>query len=71
MKRFFFIFHYILGHERERYEEGGRTEFLDAGSQSHAVITVPLITKSEVWQSIRSRFGGSASYLDIMTLRRN
>jgi len=71
MKRIFFKVHYIWGHERAGYGEGGRIEILDAGSQSQAVITVPLITKSEVWQSIRSRFGGSASYLDITTLRRS
>lgn len=52
-------------------KEGGRIEILAAGSQSQAVTTVALITKSEVWQSIRSRFGGLASYHDIVTLRRN
>lgn len=49
----------------------GKVMGKEGGSQSQAVITVPLITKSEVWQSITSRFGGLASYLDIVTLRRN
>jgi len=48
-------------------EEGGRTEILDSGSQSQAIITAPLVNSSEAWQSFRSRFGGSASYLGTMT----
>lgn len=66
-KNFFFKVFYIWGHAWKGDEEGGRTEILDSGSQSQAIITAPSVNSSEAWQSFRSRFGGSASYLGTMT----